>query len=1165
MEVVQESWLAAQVPESWPQVPMFGGFGEVPALGPLHHPQMLQQRLQLPQQQHQQQLYRQHMLQFQLHQQQLWTQHAYQHQQLVRVPVANGANPRFRGWGPSPPLPAAAAAATAAMPVLPAWGIPGVSPHVEGAPITPRPVIVRRVSAAVPAAVVDAAVAPRSAAPLSAVQVLSVISPPASQDQANTGAGAGRRLLQNGADAATGVASFGVTVSASTIASAAGGVSLGTPNADGARALWFAEGSSAALVAALPMHMTPLQAPFPRPLVLGARPADATAAARGLLPVAFLQRPGRPGEWIQLMPGQLHPALGSSWAANFVGTPPVVAPASAAAAAGTATASAGPLQEEASPEVAELEELSARFREALALAPRLADKLPARAASAGILEASSSSSGRLQRIRGSLSRRLCRAKTWLAGAVATQIKVRVVDADLRPLAKLFPQNGLLDGHLFCSLRAGTPKEIRNKATRQIITSTAPSSGGLRPSWEGQASAELTFMTSGDEGLQIRVKIMRVGSKGKQVLAVAEMEVPPGRHSHQVPLLCALAQAEGLSGLLSLTLETEVEVVHTRVTCEACGSGPIRGTRYCCMQCHGYSLCSECYGRRDDLRDGHEGHDFVKLGGRSQGRFGSSSLLLSDDDSEDLSGDFVSPVDSGSTPWSLGNTFRGMPLASLRGSTSLWQSPLEFGSAGAAAAPFGSSVSAAASRATYAELRSEDLVVHLDLFDGSAEDVVVEHPGLLYVSDPENRDALVIQEILPGLPAARWNQTQVDRGHFEEQIVPGDTILEVNGLTGCGEQMADAMCDLAPVLRLRIMRPTRHAKAVLQVSGGDLHAARDILLGDAAAVMPLHTNRSEEMCQICASSAARGEALRIRPCGHGWFCKDCVRQWAASQVVDGRCCVACPNPECKRPIGHRQLRSVLPNTHFERLVRRSVELLCAADDAVVACPTPDCPYRAWLGEGQEPRLVCECCCVESCVSCAATPYHHGLTCEDEARRSELSQGMVERVSRRIEDVLREALVQKCPGCHAPIERMDACVHLTCPGCRYEFSWVCGQDWAVCREHHGCTRRGVYLPEILRPLAQQRMSTDGLDFDFGGTAMLEEDQASDLFLELRCIYLLSKLKHEVPPSAWAATRSDRPDLLRCIIRGRSVQWSTVGDDRLLQRLQRVLPDAFPAFDR
>jgi len=345
----------------------------------------------------------------------------------------------------------------------------------------------------------------------------------------------------------------------------------------------------------------------------------------------------------------------------------------------------------------------------------------------------------------------------------------------------------------------------------------------------------------------------------------------------------------------------------------------------------------------------------------------------------------------------------------------------------------------------------------------------------------------------------------------------------------------------------------------------LHAARDILLGDAAAVMPLHTNRSEEMCQICASSAARGEALRIRPCGHGWFCKDCVRQWAASQVVDGRCCVACPNPECKRPIGHRQLRSVLPNTHFERLVRRSVELLCAADDAVVACPTPDCPYRAWLGEGQEPRLVCECCCVESCVSCAATPYHHGLTCEDEARRSELSQGMVERVSRRIEDVLREALVQKCPGCHAPIERMDACVHLTCPGCRYEFSWVCGQDWAVCREHHGCTRRGVYLPEILRPLAQQRMSTDGLDFDFGGTAMLEEDQASDLFLELRCIYLLSKLKHEVPPSAWAATRSDRPDLLRCIIRGRSVQWSTVGDDRLLQRLQRVLPDAFPAFDR
>ena len=56
-----------------------------------------------------------------------------------------------------------------------------------------------------------------------------------------------------------------------------------------------------------------------------------------------------------------------------------------------------------------------------------------------------------------------------------------------------------------------------------------------------------------------------------------------------------------------------------------------------------------------------------------------------------------------------------------------------------------------------------------------------------------------------------------------------------------------------------------------------------------------------------------------------------------------------------------------------------------------------------GEGDRSRLICEVCFMESCVRCGASPFHHGLSCEEEARRSalmmegyqrlELGQGLV----------------------------------------------------------------------------------------------------------------------------------------------------------------------------
>lgn len=533
--------------------------------------------------------------------------------------------------------------------------------------------------------------------------------------------------------------------------------------------------------------------------------------------------------------------------------------------------------------------------------------------------------------------------------------------------------------------------------------------------------------------------------------MADMDIPPGHHVHHLPLLCAVLGNESASGLLSITIETDVRIVHQ-------------------------------------------------------------------DDSE--------------ASLSAEPTTYGISDNQLQ---------------------FRSTVSTMMAHRTQAELLGEDLIV--DLRREKVEDDF-EHCGILCDEAPEDNKVLLVRDLLPHHPADLWNECHAFHSSWEAQIVSGDEIVEVNGVSGAYERMTAELYGPKDALQLRIKRPTRQARAVLEAADGDLQAARDILLGDAAAAVPLHLNTGPVTCTLCVGDAAPGEAMRIRPCGHGWFCRSCMHRWTGAQVTEGRCTVTCPIPECKKPIGHRQLRAVLTGAGFETLVQRSVEQLCASDDSLIACPTPDCPYRAWLVESQETRLVCELCHVESCVRCAATPYHHGLTCEEGARRAELSMGAVARVRRKVEEVLREALIRKCPGCRAPIERADECCHMTCSTCRAEFSWICGEPWEFCRQAHNCTERGVFLPQILEPLCRPPAARRGEDPSLG------DEEASDLFLELRCVHSLSRLREEIGATAWEEARSTCPDILQGVIRGcRDVPWEDIGNARRLRQMQRLLPYAFP----
>ena len=50
----------------------------------------------------------------------------------------------------------------------------------------------------------------------------------------------------------------------------------------------------------------------------------------------------------------------------------------------------------------------------------------------------------------------------------------------------------------------------------------------------------------------------------------------------------------------------------------------------------------------------------------------------------------------------------------------------------------------------------------------------------------------------------------------------------------------------------------------------------------------------------------------------------------------------------------------------------------------------------------------------------------------------------------------ANTKKCPRCSTAIEKDEGCNHMSCRKCRYEFCWICMQDWSL----HSNTTGGYF---------------------------------------------------------------------------------------------------------
>lgn len=240
------------------------------------------------------------------------------------------------------------------------------------------------------------------------------------------------------------------------------------------------------------------------------------------------------------------------------------------------------------------------------------------------------------------------------------------------------------------------------------------------------------------------------------------------------------------------------------------------------------------------------------------------------------------------------------------------------------------------------------------------------------------------------------------------------------------------------------------------------------------------------CEICFTAMGPEESWRLG-CGHT-YCKDCL-----GRIVDGAIAerstmqLNCPTPTCRSKMTHEDVRSISTDVRKHQQIieiRRQEEF--NQNPAARHCPTPNCTHQFLHQSGRAQRMTCPQCGEVYCKNCLLE-HPEVITCQEartnRAQTEDANEGWLRNNTR------------ECPRCHAHIERIAGCNHMTCTRCRHEFCWLCMRNWPGYGQHtcptfggrlqqnrQSQTQRGTHIPaqqprsaqeqqEERRPLTQE----------------------------------------------------------------------------------------------
>ncbi|CAG2068907.1 unnamed protein product, partial [Timema podura] len=162
---------------------------------------------------------------------------------------------------------------------------------------------------------------------------------------------------------------------------------------------------------------------------------------------------------------------------------------------------------------------------------------------------------------------------------------------------------------------------------------------------------------------------------------------------------------------------------------------------------------------------------------------------------------------------------------------------------------------------------------------------------------------------------------------------------------------------------------------------------------------------------------------------------CMKSYLEFEIQEAAYDISCPDALCEKQgvISLEEVENLvteqLMDKHRRFRLDREVDMDCSRS----WCPRAGCETVCSVcpAGGCLPQSVhCPTCTSDFCSNCKG-PWHPGLSCEENSRRSNQEPGIP----------FDSDLIKCCPMCNVPIEKDEGCAQMMCKRCKHVFCWYC----------------------------------------------------------------------------------------------------------------------------
>ncbi|KAJ8409824.1 hypothetical protein AAFF_G00218830 [Aldrovandia affinis] len=237
------------------------------------------------------------------------------------------------------------------------------------------------------------------------------------------------------------------------------------------------------------------------------------------------------------------------------------------------------------------------------------------------------------------------------------------------------------------------------------------------------------------------------------------------------------------------------------------------------------------------------------------------------------------------------------------------------------------------------------------------------------------------------------------------------------------------------------------------------------------------DESMPLCGICMCAISVFEDPVDMSCGHE-FCRACWEGFLNLKIQEGEAHnIFCPACDCFQLVPVEVIESVVSREMDKRYLQFDIKAFVENNPAIRWCPTAGCEravrltrqgptasasdylsfplLRAPAVDCGKGHLFCWECLGEAHEPCDCQTWKMWLHKVSEMKPEELAG-----VSEAYEDAANCLWLltnsKPCANCKSPIQKNEGCNHMQCAKCKYDFCWICLEEW----KKHSSSTGGYY---------------------------------------------------------------------------------------------------------